>query len=461
MDLQATVLRPAVISRRTDHDLMKRFISPANQGFSLVELMAAIVVAGLITTVTATVLIQNAESNAAAERRRRLLEDWNRATTLLQDEIAMSQSVLSEGDVEELRLSTGGCDLLNSDEAKLKLQMHLPGTLPDVIYGVRSIASLEAEDPSQRDQWIGGPDAGVLIRCGPELLINPDGSTSYHQGGPYQQSVMVDDLDMATNAGLTISKDSTNNKLINFELALKGGIQTSHSETTKTIRTGSSGLSRINDVPPIPGEQSVCEKVCSQLNQPCPDIVTTILGEPRDYIVEESLFGTATYCTNREIKDRDRIRGVDDQNTYIEGNYVMDGNPTPSQQSNNFGIALEGGEGRNVLLGTSLKDTITGGPNHDALIGRGGSDTLNGLEGDDSIIPFSSSSNGSDIVEVDGGEGFDRVYMQKNKSDYVISICESNSCDITILLSATGATAEVSNVEQLIFKDQTYKPPGQ
>ena len=104
---------------------MKRFISPANQGFSLVELMAAIVVAGLITTVTATVLIQNAESNAAAERRRRLLEDWNRATTLLQDEIAMSQSVLSEGDVEELRLSTGGCDLLSSDEAKLKLQMPL------------------------------------------------------------------------------------------------------------------------------------------------------------------------------------------------------------------------------------------------------------------------------------------------------------------------------------------------
>ena len=461
MDPQPTALRLAVISQRIDDDLMKRFISATNQGFTLVELMAAVVVASLITAVTATVLIQNAESNAAAERRRRLLEDWNRATTLLQDEIAMSQSVLSEGDVEEIRLSTDGCDLLNSEDATLKLQMHLPGTLPDVIYGIRSIASLEAEDPSQRDQWIGGPDAGVLIRCGPELLINPDGSTSYNQGGSYQQSVMVDDLDMAMNAGLTVSKDSNNNKLINFELALKGGIQNNSSGTSRTIRTGSSGLSRINDVPPIPGEQSVCEKICKVLDQPCPGLVTTILGEPRDYIVDESLFGTATYCTNREVKDRDRIRGVDNQNNYIDGNYVLDGNPTPSQQNNNYGITLEGGEGRNVLLGTSLKDTIIGGPEHDALIGRGGSDTLNGLEGDDSIIPFSSSSSDTDIVEVDGGKGFDRVYMQKNKSDYVISVCESNSCEIKIRVSAEGATANLSNVEQLIFKDQTYKPPGQ
>ena len=205
----------------------------------------------------------------------------------------------------------------------------------------------------------------------------------------------------------------------------------------------------------------MCEKICKVLDQPCPGLVTTILGEPRDYIVDESLFGTATYCTNREVKDRDRIRGVDNQNNYIDGNYVLDGNPTPSQQNNNYGITLEGGEGRNVLLGTSLKDTIIGGPEHDALIGRGGSDTLNGLEGDDSIIPFSSSSSDTDIVEVDGGKGFDRVYMQKNKSDYVISVCESNSCEIKIRVSAEGATANLSNVEQLIFKDQTYKPPGQ
>ena len=114
-------------------------------------------------------------------------------------------------------------------------------------------------------------------------------------------------------------------------------------------------------------------------------------------------------------------------------------------------------EGRNVLLGTSLNDTIEGGPHHDALIGRGGSDSLAGLEGDDNIIPFSENSAKSDAIEVDGGQGFDRVYMQKNKSDYIISNCNDGSCDIKLILSEKQATATLSNVEQLVFKDQKCK----
>ncbi len=458
-----TAIRHAAISRRIDDDLMKRSLFTTNQGFTLVELMAALVVAGLIALVTATVLIQNAESNARAESRRRLLEDWNRATNLLQDEIAMSQTVLSEGDDEPIRLSTDGCDWLDSNDANLKLQMHLPGTLPDVIYGIRSIASLEADDPSQRNQWIGGPDAGVLIRCGPELLVNPDGSTSYNQGGPYQQSVMVDDLDITNNNGLKISKEKTpqgdvNHKLINFELALKGDFQNISSESNSSFRLGSSGLSRINDVPPIPGEQSVCEKVCQQLGEPCSGAVTTIIGPPRDYIVDEISFGTATYCTNREVEQFDKVRGVNNNNIYIEGNYVLDGNPTPNRQNGSFGIELLGGEGRNVLLGTPLNDTIQGGPSHDALIGRGGNDTLRGFEGDDSFIPFSTNSEDSNVIKAYGGGGFDRVYMQKNKSDYVIkNNCNTTKCVVNN--SGGGASARLFEMEQLVFKDETCKVP--
>ena len=458
MVLRLTTLRTANINPHIEHTSMKRFISPPNHGFTLAELMTALAVAGLISTLTATILIQNAKSNATAESRRRLLEDWNRATNLLQDEIAMSQSVLSENDDEPIRLSADGCEWLNSNGAVLKLQMHLPGTLPDVIYGIRSIASLEDEYPGQRNQWIGGPNAGVLIRCGPELLINSDGSTSYNQGGPYQQSVMADDLDMSVNHGLTISKDYNNNKLINFELALKGGLQKIKSEANRTIRLGSSGLSRINEVPPIPGEKSVCEKVCKEMGTACLGIVTTITADdPRDVIVQESLFGTKTYCTNRELRAQDRIRGFNNQNNYIVGNYVMDGSPTPGRQNNDNGIDLAGGEGRNVLLGTSLNDKIRGGPEHDALVGRGGSDVLEGLEGDDSIIPFSENSTETDVVEVDGGEGFDRVYMQENQSNYSTTNCNSSGCDIKVRLSGEGATANLSNVEQLIFKDKIVK----
>ena len=135
----------------------------------------------------------------------------------------------------------------------------------------------------------------------------------------------------------------------------------------------------------------------------------------------------------------------------------MDGSPTPGRQNNDNGIDLAGGEGRNVLLGTSLNDQIRGGPEHDALVGRGGSDVLEGLEGDDSIIPFSANSTETNVVEVDGGEGFDRVYMQENQSNYSTTNCINSECDIKVRLSGEGATANLSNVEQLIFKDKMVK----
>lgn len=427
------------------------------QGLTLTELLVAVVIAGLISLLTARIMIENAESNARAETRRRLLGDWNRATNLLQEEISMSQSIITEADDQEpIMLSTEGCPWLEHRDAALKLQLHLTGTLPDVIYGIRSIASLEAEDPSEQDQWIGGGDAGVLIRCGPELVINPDGSTTYNQGGPYQQSIMIDDLDMSVENGMRISQSQSNNQSVNFELALKGKFKHQENQGSSSFQLGSSGLSRINDVPPIPSERSACEKVCQVIDQSCGPNVTTILpGDPADYVVAEKPFGTSTYCTNRPLQQNQRINGVA-EGYYVQGNYVMDGNPTPGREpENSTGITLRGGDGRNILLGTSNNDELRGGPDHDAVIGRGGSDDLRGLEGDDSFIPFSDVPQRDDQVIVDGGGGLDRVYFQQKKANYIVTDCRIESC--TISLSKEGATAHLSNVEQLVFKDQNIK----
>ena len=134
----------------------------------------------------------------------------------------------------------------------------------------------------------------------------------------------------------------------------------------------------------------------------------------------------------------------------------MDGNPTPGREpENSTGITLRGGEGRNILLGTSNNDDLRGGPDHDAVIGRGGSDDLRGLEGDDSFIPFSEVPQRDDQVIVDGGGGLDRVYFQQKKANYIVTDCTIESC--TISLSKEGATAHLSNVEQLVFKDQNIK----
>ena len=144
---------------------------------------------------------------------------------------------------------------------------------------------------------------------------------------------------------------------------------------------------------------------------------------------------------------------------YTNGNYVMDGNPTPGREEDEqeelIGIKLLGGDGRNILLGTRNDDELQGGPDHDAVIGRGGSDDLQGDEGDDSFIPFSDEAITNDQVTVDGGQGFDRVYLQKTRSNYVVTDCTIENC--TISLAKGGAKAQLSNIEQLVFKDQNIK----
>ena len=176
---------------------------PTETGFTLVELLVASFIAGLLSLITANVMIENTKSNARTETRRRIHNDWNRTTQLIQSEIAMSHSIESAG-LSPDNVSDD-CPLLQHPETRLQLRMHLVGTMPDVLYGVRSIQSLPA---SEANQWMGGPDGGVLIRCGPRLTISKDGSADYIQGTPYQQSIVLDKLDLSTGDGLTVSQST-------------------------------------------------------------------------------------------------------------------------------------------------------------------------------------------------------------------------------------------------------------
>ena len=53
-------------------------------GFTLVELLVASSIAALLSTLTWTILIETTKGNIRSEFRRRLHEDWNQATTLIQ-----------------------------------------------------------------------------------------------------------------------------------------------------------------------------------------------------------------------------------------------------------------------------------------------------------------------------------------------------------------------------------------
>ena len=418
---------------------------PTETGFTLVELLVASFIAGLLSLITANVMIENTKSNARTETRRRIHNDWNRTTQLIQSEIAMSHSIESAG-LSPDNVSDD-CPLLQHPETRLQLRMHLVGTMPDVLYGVRSIQSLPA---SEANQWMGGPEGGVLIRCGPRLTISKDGSADYIQGTPYQQSIVLDKLDLSTGDGLTVSQSTDNQKRVEFSLAMQDNLDRIKSAPASSQTLTSGGISRINDVPPIPSSESTCNVVCRTEDAECGHGVKTLLpGDPRFYaapVLTEPVFGTSTICTNRSVILGDGMQGAN-------GNYVMDGQPSPDRNTTK-GISLSGGTGRNILLGTPVSDTLRGGPDHDGLIGRGGGDHLHGEAGNDSFVPWISASESSDNVTVNGGSGFDRVYLQGPEPDYSLSSCSVSHC---ILRSTAGGTLHLTDIEMLVFQSSTKR----
>jgi prepilin-type N-terminal cleavage/methylation domain-containing protein len=281
-----------------------------SSGFTLVELLVASVVAGLVSTITWYIMLESTKSDIRAEFRRRLHEDWNRATTLIQSEISLSDFIQSTN-LSPDQVTASGCDLLqNADEGDLKLRMHLAGTLPDIIYGVRRIGSLANEESRK---WAGGPNAGVLIRCGPRMTIGENGKIEYIQGN-YQQSIVLDNLDLS-DGGLRIDKQNTSQKLVEFSLSMNENMNNKDSAKIRTRTLNSSAMSRINEVPPIPSEKSVCETICKVEDVDCGFGVKTLLS-PRDNRVYKapinsgSVFGTDTICTNRSLVMNDELQGA-------------------------------------------------------------------------------------------------------------------------------------------------------
>ena len=444
--VEQTINHPgANMTKHIDHRTSWCALSTAS-GFTLIELLIASLVAGLVSTLTWNILIENTKGDVRAEFRRRLHDDWNQATPLIQSEIAMSHSIettgLSPSNV------TNDCPLLQDPDTRLKLRMHLVGTMPDILYGVRRIGSLPE---SEANQWMGGPESGVLIRCGPRLTISDDGSTDYIQGTPYQQSVVLDNLDLSNSGGLEINQTSDSRKLVEFSLSMNENLSDKASTTIRTRTLSSGGMSRINEVPPIPSDKTTCEIICRSKDVDCGQGVTTLLSNmQRVYTAPTDpspAFGTDTICTNRSLRIGDGINGAN-------GNYVMDANPTPGRDDSQ-GVNVNGGtEGRNILLGTSANDTLQGGSHHDALIGRGGDDSLSGEAGNDSFVPWPSITQQNSTVSINGGMGFDRVYLNGAESMYSLHNCSSNACRID---SSTGGKLYLTSVEMLVFQSSSRR----
>jgi len=425
--------------------------SASHDGFTLVELLIAAAVGTSVAFITGSIILDSIKSTARGEAIQRLREDWNRATTLLESEISISQSIQSSNLILD-STEQKDCPYLTAD-GTLKLRIKLPGKLPDILYGTEKFSNLP---PAEVNQWIGGTTAGVLIRCGPQLTITKTGSGDYLEQTPYQQSIILDDLDLTIENGLKVNQNSRDSKLVRFELVMNDTNARTNNNNKKSYQIGSAAFSRINDVPPVPNETSICSKICKQQGILCStvanDSVITIISTTannRNFIIPSKSImnsNTTTVCTNREVKQGDSIKADD-------ANYVIDATPTPEQPVKG-GVLINGGQfGRNILLGTSMNDTINGGSFDDVLVGRNGNDILKGEGGNDNFLPWNKENSNSNST-IYGGIGLDRVYIKDQSKNYSASSCDESTCTIT---GPQGGSLTMYGVEVLVYNDKAMR----
>jgi hypothetical protein len=217
---------------------------------------------------------------------------------------------------------------------------------------------------------------------------------------------------------------------------------------------GSGTYSRINPVAGFPEEASTCTRICSidaQGNRQCKDIggyyiISLTDSQPKPFAVPYQAITLSDNITVCSLRNGDTITGS-------EANDVIDALPQPQQANQSYpGVVINGGSGRNVLLGTPGPDTITGGSNDDTLIGRGGTDNLIGGAGNNSFLPWPDLTTATSLsnTAISGSSGLDVVYLRGNKDQFSSTTgCTRTSCNV----SAKGGTLSMNGVDVIIFKD--------
>jgi prepilin-type N-terminal cleavage/methylation domain-containing protein len=315
-------------------------VQPQQSGLTLVELLVAIVIAGLVITAAGTALIGHLRSSKEAEALERQRSDWSRSTFFLDAEVSLSQEVITD----QARLSRltipASCSAISPSQ--LRFALRLRPDLPLVLYGVQ---------PSS-GSWL--PD-NSLVRCGP--AINADGS--YGDATP-QLQLLVDGLaGNAAGGGLEI--ESPDGRQLSFTLALRG-------LASSTISQQSTSQARANPFYERPDERTLC---FSSSNIPASGAVQVIcnpganaalIATTANLIVEA---WPATATTGTSI-------------TATTGNLRLLGNAGSN--------SLSSGSGDDSLVGLAGNDSLSGGAGLNRYLPGPGNDTVNGGSGVDVVF---------------------------------------------------------------------------
>ena len=436
---------------------------PEETGFTLSELMIAAAMGISLALVAGDLMVSHIQTNARAESLQRQREDWQRTTSFIESEIAMSSRIW---DREYSGSIPDSCDLTN---AEVRLALDLSRSLPLVVYGVRELTS--AENTIDRTQWLGegqdGAGYGVLIRCGPKLKITADGGDDYDGSSAAIQNIILDGIDTQASGGFEVKPH--NSKSASFTLSLKAQANSRFSSNPASFKysLGSGSYSRVNPVATFPEEDSACARLCGidpvTGERGCKDIgayyavpvSTTPFTVPYEGLTEDDNITVCSLIAQSSITGGNR-------------NDVIDG-LMPNPGSTDTSTVIIGGDGRNMLFGTPGADTLSGGADDDVLVGRGGGDTMLGGNGNNRYSPWPSLqdpslSSLSDTVTttITGGSGLDVVYLRGNKNDFSMpgTCTKSSGCTITpINTNLKLALILHSGIDVIVFKDARVDLP--
>ena len=178
------------------------------QGFSIPELVIAAALGLALIIIAADAMVSHLKSSAEAESLQRQRDDWSRATSFMESEIAMSERVFT--DPTKISIPSN-CNL---DPSEVRLALDLKRNLAPIIYGVKTTSSLAA---SELNGWVGDR---VLVRCGPDILITDNDGEDYAKGAAVS-TVLIDGLDAnAPGQGFYV-QPSTSAKAASFTLAIR------------------------------------------------------------------------------------------------------------------------------------------------------------------------------------------------------------------------------------------------
>jgi hypothetical protein len=305
-----------------------RILKPKEADFSLVELLLAIAMSGMVIVIAGESLLSHVRTSIKMEALERQRSDWSRTTFFIDAEVSLSQEVLAGGTLLNLDLPPS-CNGINTNN--LKFALRLRPDLPLVFY------SLE----DSRAPWL---PLMSLFRGGP--AINENGSYSTTS---YGSSLLIDGLDIN---GFSIDESTQKPPRLIYTMALRGNAQTSFLQ-----QTGSSGRAVPAYVRPDSG------RICTGLTPP---------SESFGVICNEAAGSADVNNIIEHFGAKSAILSDAGGNNHLIGTIGND--------------SLSAGSGDDVFLGMEGNDTINGGHGYNRYVPGPGNDMIIGGSGVDAVF---------------------------------------------------------------------------